>query len=145
MKSKTSTWFEAKVRVERTADDGMVKKVTEQYTTEAVNWTEAEADITGEMQPYGDFEITDIKKAPYAEVFFSDREADDKWYRCKLQFITIDEKTEKEKRSNVVYLVQAATLEGARKYIDEEMGKTMIDYVITGVVETKILDVFTHN
>lgn len=144
MKSKTSTWFETKVRVERTADDGMIKKINEQYTVEADNWTIAESDITGEMQPFGDFEITDIRKAPYKDVFFSDNANDDKWYKCKLQFITIDEKTEKEKRSNTVYLVQAATLEGARKAIDGVMADTMIDYTITGVVETNILDVFTH-
>lgn len=144
MKSKTGTWFETKVRLERTGDDGFVKKVTEQYATEAVNWTEAEADITGEMRPFSDFEITDIRKAAYKEVFFSEDKADDKWYKCKLQFITIDEKTEKEKRSNTVYLVQAATLEGAHKAIDGVMVGTMIDYAITGVVETKILDVFVH-
>jgi len=66
----------------------------------------------------------------------------DKWYKAKLQFITIDEKTEKEKRTAVYYLVQGSSLENARKNIDEVMGGTMIDYVISGVNETKIMDVF---
>lgn len=143
MKSKTSVWFETKCRVERTGDDGMAKKMTEQYAVEAPNWTCAEADITGELAPYGEFEITDIGKAKYTEVFFSDKAEDDKWYKCKVQFITIDEKTEKEKRSNTVYLVQAATLEGARKAIDGELCSLM-DYTIIGVVETGILDVLTR-
>ena len=78
----------------------------------------------------GDFKITDIKPAPYHEIFFSDMENDDKWYKTKLQFITIDEKTEKEKRSNVNYLVQAGSLEGAVKHIGEVMGTTMNDYAI---------------
>lgn len=143
MKSKTSTWFETKARVERTGDDGMLKKINEQYTVQAPNWTCAEADITGELAPFGEFEITDIKKAAYSEVYFSDNASDDKWYKCKVQFITINEKTEKEKRSNTVYLVQAATLEGARKAIDGELCSLM-DYTIVGVVETKIMDVFTH-
>jgi hypothetical protein len=61
-----------------------------------------------------------------------------------LEFITIDEKTEKEKRSSVWYLMQAASLPTAVKYIGEVMGKTMIDYVVSSVAETKIFDVFEH-
>jgi hypothetical protein len=89
--------------------------------------------------------ITDIKPASYGEVFFSDMDSDDKWYKAKLQFITIDEKSEKEKRSNVYYLVQAASLPGAVKHVDEVMGGTMIDYVIASIVETQIMDVFEHH
>ena len=69
---------------------------------------------------------------------------DDKWYKAKLQFITIDEKTEKEKRSTVNYLVQAKSLARALRYVDEEMGKTMIDYDTIGLNETNLMDVFEH-
>jgi hypothetical protein len=82
--------------------------------------------------------------APYGEIFFSEQELADRWYKAKLQFITIDEKTEKEKRSNVTYLVQAGTLNGAVKNIDEVMGGTMIDYAIVSVAETTLMDVFEH-
>ena len=86
-----------------------------------------------------------LKKAAYGEVFFSDSPSADRWYKTKLQFITIDDKTEKEKRSNVNYLVHAASLPQAVKSIDEVMGGTMIDYVIASVAETQIMDVFEHN
>ena len=92
----------------------------------------------------GEFEVRDIKKAPYGEIFFSDEPAADRWYKAKLQFITIDEKTEKEKRSNINYLVHAATFNGAVRNIDEVMSKTMIDYSIASVAETQIMDVFEH-
>lgn len=92
----------------------------------------------------GEFEITDVKKAPYKEVFFSDAANDDRWYKAKLMFITIDEKTEKEKRSNVTYLVQAATLDGAVTHINEVMNGTMIDYEKSNIAETKIMDVFEY-
>jgi len=92
----------------------------------------------------GAFDVADIKKASYKEVFFSDEETADRWYKAKLQFITIDEKTEKEKRSNVNYLVQAGSLNGAVKNIDEVMGGTMIDYVIASVSETTLMDVFEY-
>ena len=69
---------------------------------------------------------------------------DTRWYKSKLQFITIDEKTEKEKRSNVYYLVEGCSLESARRNIDEVMGGTMIDYSIASVSETPIMDVFEY-
>ena len=124
-----------------------MKKVTEQYVVDALSFTEAEAAITEEMKSYisGDYRITDIKMAAYHEIFFSDMDKDDKWYKAKLQFITIDEKTEKEKRSSVFYLVQAGSLTKAVGYIDEMMGKTMIDYVISSVAETQTMDVYEHD
>lgn len=61
-----------------------------------------------------------------------------------MEFITIDEKTDKEKRSAVNYLVQAGTLKGAVGNIESVMGTTMIDYVIASVAETKLMDVFEY-
>lgn len=146
IRSKSSTWFETKVRVARTMDDGLYKKVTEQYTVEAVNWTVAEAEITEAMGSYlVDFEITDIRKAAYGEVFFSEDTSADKYYKCKLAFITIDERTSKEKRSNVCYLVQAGNIDKAKTNIDEAMRGTMIDYEVVSVVETKLLEVFEYH
>ena len=146
MRSRTAEWFECKIRYEKIMEDGLQKKVTEQYVVDALSFTEAEQRITEEMSAYisGSFDITDIKKASYKEIFFSDDEMADRWYKTKLQFITIDEKTEKEKRSNVNYLVHASTLNGAVKNIDEVMGGTMIDYVIASVAETQIMDVFEY-
>lgn len=147
MRSRTSTWFETKVRYEKTQDDGTLKKQTEQYVVDALSFTEAESTIMQEMSAYvsGEMEIRDIRLASYGEIFFSDAPNDDKWYKAKLQFITIDEKTEKEKRSNVTYLVQAGSLPMAVKHIDEVMGGTMIDYVMAAIQETQIMDVFEHN
>ena len=146
MRSRTTTWFECKIRYEKTMEDGTQKKVTETYTVDALSFTEAEASIIEEMSAYisGEFEVRDIKKAAYGEVFFSDSQSADRWYKTKLQFITIDDKTEKEKRSNVNYLVHAASLPQAVKSIDEVMGGTMVDYVIAAVAETQIMDVFEH-
>ena len=147
MRSRTSTWFECKIRYEKTMEDGSQKKVTELYVVDALSFTEAEASIIEEMSSYisGEFEVKDIKKAAYGEIFFSDSTSADRWYKTKLQFIPIDDKTEKEKKSNVNYLVHGSTLPGAVKSIDEVMGGTMIDYVIASIAETQIIDVFLHN
>jgi hypothetical protein len=127
-------------------EDGLQKKVTEQYVVDALSFSEAETRIIEEMSAYisGEFEVTDVKKAQYKEVFFSDAANDDRYYKAKLAFITIDEKTEKEKRSNVTYLVQAATLDGAVTHINEVMNGTMIDYEKSNIAETKVMDVFEY-
>jgi len=144
MRSRTANWFECKIRYEKMMEDGMQKKVTEAYTVDAMSFSEAEERIIEEMSSYisGEFTVQDIKKAPYGEIFFSDEPTADRWYKTKLQFITIDEKSDKEKRTAVSYLVQAGTLNGAVKNIDEVMGGTMIDYVISSVAETTLMDVF---
>lgn len=146
MRSTTATWFECKVRYEKVMEDGLQKKVTEQYVVDALSFSEAEKRIIEEMSAYisGEFEVTDVKKAQYKEVFFSDTDLEDRYYKAKLMFITIDEKTDKEKRSAVVYLVQAATLDGAVKNINEVMDGTMIDYEKSNIAETKIMDVFEY-
>lgn len=146
MRSRTAEWFECKIRYEKTMDDGMQKKVTELYTVDALSFTEAEQRIMEEMSSYisGEFEVADIKKAAYKEIFFSDSDEADRWYKTKLQFITIDEKTDKEKRSNVNYLVNAGTLEGAVKNIKEVMDSGMIDYAIASVSETQLMDVYEY-
>ena len=146
MRSRTAQWFECKIRYEKTMDDGLQKRVTEQYVVDALSFSEAEERITEEMSSYisGEFDVTDIKIATYKEIFFSDDETADRWYKAKLQFITIDEKTDKEKRSNVNYLVQAGSLLGAVKNIGEVMGGTMIDYVIASVAETQLMDVYEY-
>lgn len=147
MRSRTSNWFETKIRYEKTMDDGLQKKVTEQYVVDAMSFTEAESMIIEEMSAYisGEFHITDIKVAPYGEIFFSDRDADDKWYKAKVQFITLDEKSGKEKRTGVTYLVQAATLDAAVKNVNEVMSQGMADYAIASLAETTIMDVYEHN
>lgn len=146
MRSRTSNWFVAKIRYEKVMEDGLQKKVTEQHVVDALSFTEAEARIIEEMSAYisGEFTVEDLKKAPFKEIFFDDSASADKWYQARLAFITIDEKTEKEKRSNVNYLVQAGSMDGALKAINEVMGGTMIDYVTCKVAETPIMDVFEY-
>ena len=146
MRSRTAIWFECKIAYEKVMEDGLQKKVSESYVVDALSFTEAEKRIMEEMSSYisGEFTIKDIKITPYKEIFFSDEELADRWYKAKLEFITIDEKTEKEKRSAVNYLVQAGTLKGAVGNIESVMGTTMIDYVIASVTETKLMDVFEY-
>lgn len=146
MRSRTAEWFICKIRYEKVMDDGLQKKVTEQYVVDALSFSEAEERITCEMSKFisQGFDVVEIDRCTFKEVFFADLDSADKWYKAKLQFITIDERTAKEKKTSVYYLVQAGSFEGAKKNIDEVMGGTMTDYVIASVSETNIMDVFEY-
>lgn len=146
LRSRTSTWFECKVRYEKTQADGSKKMVNELYVVDALSFTEAEASIIDNMQVYvsGEFKVANINPTNYNEIFFSDIFDDVLWFKARLAFITIDEKSNNEKRSYVNYLIQAKCIERAKRYVDEVMGKTMIDYELKSLSETKILDVFEH-
>ena len=146
LRSRTGSWFECKVRYEKTQVDGSEKMVNELYVVDALSFTEAEASIIDNMQVYvsGEFKVANINPTNYNEIFFSDISDDDLWFKARLAFITIDEKKDKEKRTYVNYLIQAKSIERAKRYVDEVMGKTMIDYELKSLCETKILDVFEH-
>lgn len=147
LRSRTGTWFECKVRYEKTQEDGSEKMVNEQYVVDALSFTEAEASIIDNMSVYvsGEFKVANINPANYNEIFFSGNDDDDLWFKARLAFITIDEKKDKEKRTYVNYLIQAKCIERAKRYVDEVMGKTMNDYELKSLSETKIFDVFEHD
>ena len=146
LRSRTSTWFECKVRYNKTQEDGSEKLVNELYVVDALSFTEAEASIIDNMSVYvsGELKVANINPTNYNEIFFSDIDDDDLWFKARLAFITIDDKSNKEKRTYVNYLIQAKCIERAKRYVDEVMGKTMIDYELKSLSETKILDVFEH-
>lgn len=143
MRTKTAVWYETTVRYERSKGDEN-NITTEAYAVDALSFAEAEQRITEEMEPYcsGEFDVKKIAIAPYTEVCFSEDEDDDKFFRATVAIITLDERTDKEKKNNVNYLVQAKNIETARRYVVDAFLNTQIDYEINRLVETKILDVF---
>ena len=141
-----SKFYEVKIQYQKTLEDGKEKKVTEQYVVEALSFTEAESRIIEEMTHYisGEFDVVSEKIAAYSEIILSDKSDDDKWFISKVGFITIDEKTAKEKKQTFRYLVQAETSEKAMDYTKEMFSKGMSDYSIDAVQDTPTLDVFLY-
>ena len=146
MKTKFSKYFEVKIQYQKTLEDGKEKKVTEQYVVEALSFTEAESRIIEEMTPYisGEFYVVSEKIAAYSEIILSNKSDDDKWFISKVSFITIDEKTAKEKKQTFRYLVQAETSETALEYTKKLFDRSMTDYTIDAVQETPTMEVFLH-
>lgn len=137
-----NNWFECKVSYMKMLENGMQKKVTEPYLVDALSFTEAEARIIEEMKPFitGDFTVTDIKRARLSELFFN--ENGDRFYKVKVYFITLDEKSGAEKKTAAQMLAQACDLKEAIKVLEDGMKGTMADYTIASVSETLIMDIF---
>lgn len=135
-------WFECKVSYEKMLENGMQKKVTEPYLVDALSFTEAETRIIEEIRPYitGEFTVTDIKRARISELFFN--ENGDRYYKFKIYFITLDEKSGAEKKTAAQMLAQASTLKEAIAVLEEGMKGTLSDYIIASVAETALMDVF---
>ena len=139
-------WFECKVRYDKTLEDGIIKRTMETYLVDAFSFTEAEKRFIAEIEPFvsGEYMVTDIKRAKISELFESDDSLADRWFKAKVAFVTIDEKTGKEKRAAQTMMVQAIDLRDAVKNLDKGMAGTLGDYVIVSVAETKIMDVFRY-
>ncbi len=135
-------WFECKINYEKVTEDGLQKKVTEPYLVDALSFTEAEARIIEEMRPFisGEFTVKDIKRARYAETFLNDK--GDRFYKVKVNIITLDEKSGTEKKTAVQMLAQASTIHEAIEMADNGMKGTLADYVIASVIETALIDIY---
>lgn len=138
-----TNYFECKVSFEQTQEDGKVKRVTEPYLVDALSFTDAEARIIEELKPYisGEYKVEDIKRANLSEIFFTD--GGELYFKSKVQFITLNEKTKKEKKTSVNILIQADNLTHALKVLEKGMEGTMSDYNKFSITETAIKDVFT--
>lgn len=139
-----SEWFECKVRYDKTLENGLIKKVTETYLVDALSFTEAEKRFIEEITPFmtGEFIVTDIKRARISELFDSEDLSDDRWFRARIAYITLDEKTGVEKRTAQNILIQANDFHKAINRLDEGMKGTLGEWVIVTVTETTIIDVF---
>ena len=137
-------WFETTVKFEKTAEEGKIVKVSQKNLVDALSFTEAEARIIKEMQPFisGEFRVAGIVPKRINEIFY--KENGDKWFRAKVNFITIDEEKGVERKSPTTMLVQACDIKEAREGLVEGMKGIMADYEVESITETKIVEVFKY-
>jgi hypothetical protein len=138
-------WFTTKVKYNRTDEQGLLKAVTEQYLVDADSFTETEARIYEKLEEFiiGDFDVTDISKTNYTDVFFyNDSHV---WYKCKVQYYMADETSGKEKKITQYMLVEAQTAKEAYDRIFESLNNMLVTFTVPDVIETKIVEVFNFS
>jgi len=140
-------WFECKVSYERQADSMGMKKVSESYLVDALSFTEAEKRIIKEVRPFvsvGELEVVNIRRARIAELFLNEEAEDDRYFRAKVNFITVDEKSGSEKKTSATMIVKSDSLPNAVTELKAQLDSQMASYEIAAVTETQILDVFQY-
>lgn len=138
-------FFECKAKYSKLGADGNDRMVSENYLVDAVSFTEAEERINKELEPYisGEFFVVVIKIAKFSEIIPD--EDGDRWFKCKINFISVDEEKGVEKKSSTYVLVQANTVKEAYANIEAAFSDSVSDYEIPSIQESTILDVFMYN
>lgn len=139
VKAIFSTWFEVKVSVDRTDENGATRKVKELYSVNAFSFTEAEARTMAHIGDCGG----EVVVASYKEVLSIPDEDNEKWYKCKVVVIISDDMGGKPKRSSLYYLVNADSTAGAESIIKDFYNSSAQDYEIASISETSVLEIIT--
>lgn len=139
------TLFEVSIRYSQSMENGLTKKITETYLVDAQTFTEAEIRTTTETSylTTGEMEVSAIKRSNITVVLPPALASDGqtlKWFRAKLNFIALDEKTAKEKKQAVYYAVYATDIDKAHRLIDKYMGDSVINYEVAAINDTKIVE-----
>lgn len=137
-------YFNCKVTFDKTDENGMSKKVTKNYIVDALSFTEAETRIVNEVQPYatGEFEITSVNRCNISDII---RDEDGFWYRCKLNYIVIDEERGIEKLAPSVLFVQSPDFNGAYGKCKEYINDSTSDIEIESITLSKVLKIFEYD
>jgi len=135
-------YYEIKTQYNKLGEDGQPKKVTESFLVDALSCTEAEAIGITEVQPFStdNFKVCNVRETKIAELF--QRDVEGKWYACRLA-IVVEADNGKEKRIPVLIYVRAVDVNDAEEFVMLQLKKSMADWVVVGVTETRIIDVFT--
>lgn len=133
------SYYQSTVRYDKTLENGTVKRVSEKYLCDALSIVEAVETTTANLQPYisGEFEITKVERTPIAEVM-GDKECG-RFFLAKVNFIQIDERTAKEKKSQSQWLIGAEDYDMAKAEVTDEIKKSMADIEINGITESPIV------
>ena len=133
--------FEITVKYDSLSDEGFIKQLTEKHLVKGYTFTDAEAETTAGLKPFciGEFEVTAIRMTKAVDIFESNILEAYKWYKCSVNFISFDENTGKEKKTNHVFYIQSSSVEAANEGLKIELKDTISDYDIKSVDETKII------
>jgi len=134
-------YYECKVKYLHIDQGGYERKATANCLLSGINYTDAESKIYKKMQEhFGTFEVANIKKSNIAEAHFF--ENGEFWVKVKIQMISIDDETGKEKKISELILVMANNLEQALERVDKKLSYLLVPYEKVAVQISNITEVF---
>ena len=133
--------FEAKVSYSHIdPQSGKEKKITENYIiADAVNWTDAEAQLTDQMAKITNEQIT--KAIKISDIIDIVKSEGDFWYKGIIEIIIIDEQSGKEKKIKEPILIQADGFKDAYEKAQEYCLEILVPVEITSITKSSIVDI----
>ncbi|MBC7923065.1 MAG: DUF4494 domain-containing protein [Ferruginibacter sp.] len=136
-------WFQCKIRYQKELDNGSLKTINEAYLVDAMSFTEAEARLHQELSgTHREFDLVNVSRMRLADLFhYDDAET---WFKCKVTYVTVDERNGQEKKVNNVMLVSAANAKQAYERIEESLKTMLVPFDITDINTSNILEIFPY-
>ena len=140
-----NNWFTVKVKYTKQLDDGTFKRVSEPYLLAAMTFTDAEARIYEELGSLikGEFNVVGITRTEIHDIFAYDDA--DIWYKCKVQYETVDGEGGKAKKVSQNFLVSAFSVKEAYERIKESLKTLMVDFTIPSITISPIVEIFPYS
>lgn len=135
-------WYQCKAKYAKEDEEGIVKQTSEVHLVDAVSYTDAEARIyeAMEMTVSGEFQIMTISKTNITEVLNFDDS--DYWYKCKVQYATVDGDSEKEVKITTYILTSAEHLKDAYEKVEQSLDNMLVPFEISSIAKTTLVEVF---
>ena len=138
-----ASWYAGKIRYQKEDEAGSLKTINEVYLVDAISYTEAEAKLYERIVTgASDFSVMAISRMRLADLFAY--EEGESWFKSKVVYFSVNEKSGKEKKVINHMLVNADNVEQALGRIHESLKSMLIPYTVENVSLTKILDVFPY-
>lgn len=138
-----ATWFLCKIRYRKQEENGKQTTINEAYLIDSVSFTEAEARVYQELSSIiKDFNLVSVSPMRLADVFHYDDA--EKWFKCKVSYVSLDEKSGKEKKVQNTMLVSAANVKQAYERIEESLRTMLVPFDISDINSTNILEIFPY-
>ena len=139
-----ASWYLGKIRYQKEDEAGSLKTINEAYLVDAVSYTESEARLYKQIVTgASDFSVSSITRMRLADLF--SYEEGEQWFKAKVIYFSVDERSGKEKKVVNYMLVNADGIHQALERIDESLRTMLIPYETTDINLTPILDVFPYS
>lgn len=133
--------FIVKCRYTKTMEDGTSKKVSESYLVDAMSCTEAEARAVKELSGYyEDLEVSSVQEKKNVEVI--GKEEHEIFFIAKVAFISVDERSGKEKKTVSTWYVRGNNFEDAYEAVKSELADSVTDTEILSLSKTNIVEYY---
>ena len=134
-------FYEIKINYVRQTGEDQPRNEKETYLVEGLTCADAEKRLMDEIKPYifGDCEVPSCKKVQLYDIVANGR-SDCRWYKARVEMITIDDNSGMESRKTVSILLEALNIKDAMNYLNEYLRN--LDCEIVSINRSPILDVF---